>query len=111
MEVQFKTKGHTMKLTNSTILAVVIAGGFSLAAYVLGQTQLPTGAGATNSGQNVGGQPGQVAQPAQGTNQLKPKMSASPEGSRTPADPTQSTYRSSTQKTSKPTMSASPEGS
>jgi hypothetical protein len=101
MEVQFKTKGHTMKLANSTILAVVIAGGFSLAAYVLGQTQLPTGAGATNPGQNVGGQQGQ---PLQNPIISKPQTSASPGGSVTPQEPKAS-------KMSKPQMSASPGGS
>lgn len=107
-----------MRLSISTILAIVIAAGISFTAYVMGQghaplTTAPTGVGQSLPGQALSGQnaQGQIGQTAQGINTTKPTMSASPEGSMTPTNPDQSTHMGSTQKTSKPTMSASPEGS
>ena len=53
-----------MKLTNSTIVALAVAGGFSLTAYVMGQAPGPATSGPatsmpTNPAQNIQGQSAQ----------------------------------------------------
>lgn len=68
-----------MKLVNTTIVAIVMAVGFSLTAYVVGQgqgTSVPTNAGQNvQAGQNLQGQTGRGAmQP----NTAKPETTIGP---------------------------------
>ena len=44
-----------MKLANSTIVAIVVAGGFSLTAYVMGQGQGAAAGSAPSTGVNPAG--------------------------------------------------------
>src|SRR5947209_20449242 len=72
-----------MKSANSTIVAVVIAGCFSLTAYVMGQGHAP-GGGVTNTSQGTQGQSTQNMNSARGTTSSSsavPTASASASGS------------------------------
>jgi len=108
------TKGNVMKLANSTIVAMVVAGGFTLTAYVMGQGHAagtagpsmgtnPTGP--TTSGQNMQGQMGNNPQ-AQTT--IGPTTSATigPTTSTTIGPTTSATIGPTTSTTVGPTTSA-----
>src|ERR1051326_3434691 len=76
-----------MKLANSTIVAIVVAGGFSLTAYVMGQGQGAAGA-APSTGMNPAG-PAVNGQSLQG--QPAPQTTIGPTTQTTPGPITQTT--------------------
>src|ERR1051326_6107560 len=87
-----------MKLANSTIVAIVVAGGFSLTAYVMGQGQGAAGA-APSTGMNPAG-PAVDGQSLQG--QPAPQTTIGPISQTTPGPITQTTVGPTSQTTPGP---------
>ena len=81
---QSERRSKTMKLNNSTIVAIAVAGGFSLTAYVMGQGQGTTSP--TNTGQNV--QSAQSLQQQAGQGAVQSNPSAKPSTTIGPVDNT-----------------------
>jgi hypothetical protein len=69
---QSRTKGK-MKLAQSTILAMIVAGGFSLSAYVMGQGHGPAVAPPSSGTNSV-----PANNPAQGPQNLNPPTQTNP---------------------------------
>lgn len=76
--VNQKRKAKTMKLANSTILGIVVAGCFTLTAYVMGQGHGPGTSAPTNTGQSMQGQSARdMSNPNTSTTNAAPSATAS----------------------------------
>ena len=103
-----------MKLANSTVFAIAVAGGFSLTAYVMGQAPGAAGSGPatsmpTNPGQTQGAaQPQTTIGPITGAT-IGPTTSATIGPTTGPSKSTSAKSKASSKKTStKPSAATSP---